>query len=126
MKTATMNRKSKAFHDSIATMIDSFPDGTYDIETLESVEFSKGFQVTFCQVGDNYSPEQYEMIVNLFLELSMDSRIYAGKFDGTAEISFRFANKKLAKQYAKAFNQISIWDWKHSKLIETYGTGKRQ
>jgi len=102
----------------------SYADGTYDMKTLETKEFKKGFQVTFWNVGDDYTAERYDYLVSLFTELSMDGRTYIGKY-GTGEISWRFENKKLAKRYARLFNQISIWDWKHCKEIKTGGTGRR-
>ena len=123
----TTIKTAKTLHNEAIEKLSSdlFSDGTYDIDTCESVEFNKGYQVTFWNIGDDYSDERYDYLVSLFTELSMDGKTYLGKFDGSAEISWRFSNKKLAKKYAKLFNQISIWDWKHCEEIKTGGTGKR-
>ena len=88
----------------------SFADGTYNLDTLEAVEFFAGYQVSFCQLGDTYTDDDFEFIVAMFKEVSSDGHVYAGKFGGYPEISFHFANRDLAVRYAKMFNQISIWD----------------
>ena len=103
----------------------TFSDGTYNLATLESVEFDYGYQVTFCQIGDDYTADDYDFIVAMFTEISEDGQVYAGKFDGSAEISFLVKNKGIAIKYAKMFNQISIWDWKNCDEIKTGGTGRR-
>ena len=91
---------------------DKYEDGTYDINTKKTVDFPDGYQVTFCQIGDNYSDNEYARKVNECLRLSSDGKTYAGKFEGTPEISFHCADRDKAVKYAKANNQISIWDWK--------------
>lgn len=101
-----------------------YPDGTYNLETLEPMTFKTGYQVTFCCIGDNYDNETFSYLVDMFTENSMDGRTYAGKFDGAPEISWRIADKKTAKRLAKQFNQICIWDWSKSKSIITGGTGR--
>ena len=106
-------------------------DNTYDLETLKPISFADGYQVTFCQIGDNYTPEQYQQKVNECLKLSSDGKTYAGKFEGTPEISFHCASRNQAIAYARANNQISIWDWKRGNKdwrfgeIKTGGTGRR-
>ena len=120
--TTTLNAHKSAIS---AISSDSFEDGTYDLSTLETVEFNHGYQVTFCQIGDNYNDDDYEFIVTMFTEASEDGKTYLGKFDGSAEISFLFADKLTAIKYAKMFNQISVWDWKNGAEIKTGGTGKR-
>ena len=123
----TTTTTTKALHtESIAALrADSFADGTYNITTMEPVEFTKGYQVTFWCIGDNYTDDDYEFISAMFTEVSMDGETYAGKFEGSAEISWRFADKETAIRYAKMFNQISIWDWSAMDTIETGGTGRR-
>ena len=76
-----------------------------------------GFDYDFIYKG------YYEFLCDRFLEASMDNTIYLGKFGGTPEISFRVADKALARKLAKRYNQISIWDWHKSKEIKTGGTG---
>lgn len=122
-----MTTTTKSIHaDAIARIATpAFEDGTYDLSTLETVEFSDGYQVTFCQVGDDYSADDYEFLVAMFTEISTDGKVYAGKFDGSAEISFHVKDKNVAIKYAKMFNQVSIWDWKNADEIKTGGTGIR-
>lgn len=103
----------------------SYDDGTYDINTLQPVSYDSGYQVTFSQIGDNYSDSEYAGKVNEFLSISSDGKTLAGKFEGTAEISFHCNSKQKAISLAKKYNQISIWDWKNCDEIKTGGTGRR-
>jgi len=102
-----------------------YPDGTYNVKTLKPVSYNSGYQVTFCRIGDNYSPKEYAAKVNEFLDVSSDKIASAGKFQGTPEVSFHVKDKSVAIKKAKKYNQIGIWDWKNDATIETGGTGKR-
>lgn len=102
-----------------------YPDGTYNVKTLKPVSYNSGYQVTFCRIGDNYSPKEYAAKVNEFLDVSSDKIASAGKFQGTPEVSFHVKDKSVAIKKAKKYNQISIWDWKKGDGISTGGTGKR-
>lgn len=110
---------------------DKYEDGTYDIHTRKSLSFDTGYQVTFCQIGDDYTDAEYAKKVNECLRLSSDGKTYAGKFGGSPEISFHFSSRKLAYEYADANNQVSILDWAELKrdpdsplaFISTNGTG---
>ena len=102
-----------------------YDDGTYDVDTLSPVDFDKGYQVTFCQIGDDYSDEEYAEKVNEFYEFSSDGKSYAGKFESEPEISFHFDSMEDAIRMAKKYNQISIWDWEKCEPIDTGGTGRR-
>lgn len=104
---------------------DSYEDGTYDIATYETVEYEDGYQVTFCQIGDNYSKDEFNWLCKKFVNASSDGKICAGKFGGTPEISFNVAKKKKAIKLAQKFNQMSIWDWAACDEISTGGTGIR-
>ena len=104
---------------------DKYPDGTYDISNYKTVEYEKGYQVTFCQIGDNYSAKEYDDKVNEFRALSSDGRVSAGKFESTPEISFHVASRDQAIALAKKYNQISVWDWGNCDEIKTGGTGRR-
>lgn len=105
---------------------DKYPDyNTYDISNLKTVEFDHGYQVTFCQIGDNYTPKEYATKVNECLAISSNGKTYGGKFEGTPEISFHCNSRKQAEEYARKNNQISIWDWKNEVEIKTGGTGRR-
>ena len=105
---------------------DKYPDGTYDISNYKTVEYDNGYQVTFCQIGDNYSPKEYDNKVNEFLSASSDGRVSAGKFESTPEISFHVASRDEAIALAQKYNQISVWDWKNCNEIKTGGTGRRK
>ena len=122
MKTTT----TKTLHESLLKELASYiyADGTYNLETMEPVEFDDGYQVTFCQIGAEYTEESYDSLVTLFRETADDGNVYAGKFEGEPEISFHFADKDTAILYAKVFNQISIWSWKDADEIKTGGTGR--
>ena len=124
--TTTTTKTLKELHETIINSLKASdrPDGTYDIETMESVSFKKGFQVSFYTIGMNYTAETYEYICNMFAEHSMDGKTYIGYFDGCPEISFRIADKATARNLAKQFNQMSIWNWKKCKTINTHGTGR--
>lgn len=103
----------------------NIPDGTYDLGTMKAVEYNRGYQVTFCQIGDNYTPNEYADKVNEFLNHSSDGRTSAGKFGGTPEVSFHVSNRRTAIRLAKKYNQVSVWDWKDCNEILTGGTGRR-
>ena len=124
--TATLDTQ-KQHQDAIKELNSSkYADGTYDIATKKTKEFDNGYQVTFCQIGDDYSDAEYANKVNECLKMSSDGKTYAGKFEGTPEISFHCANRKQAEAYARANNQISIWDWENMDVIPTGGTGERK
>lgn len=118
---------TKSQHTSKIQELDSdkYADGTYDIDTMAPVNYTSGFQVTFSQIGDNYSDSEYADKVNEFLDASSDRKTCAGKFEGTPEISFNVKDRNEAIKLAKKYNQISIWDWETCDQIETGGTGRR-
>ena len=103
-----------------------YSEGTYDIDTMKQVTYDSGYQVTFCQIGDNYSDSEYAEKVNEFLGVSSDGKTRAGKFEGTPEISFHVDSKDVAIDLGKKYNQISVWDWKAEDEIDTGGTGRRK
>lgn len=103
-----------------------YESGTYDLETLEQVEYNKGYQVTFSQIGDNYTDKEYADKVNEFLKASSDGKASAGKFEGTPEVSFHVDDLETAEKLGRKYNQISIWDWENDNDISTGGTGRRE
>ena len=105
---------------------DKYEDGTYDVSNFKPVEYESGYQVTFCQIGDNYSAKDYDDRVNEFRSASSDGRVSAGKFESTPEISFHVTSREQAIALAKKYNQISVWDWKNCDEIKTGGTGRRK
>lgn len=116
---------TKDLHTTAINNLTALEDGTYDLATLTPVSFNHGYQVTFCQIGDDYTADDYEFMVAMFSEVSEDGKTYVGKFEGSAEVSFLFADKLTAIKYAKMFNQVSVWDWKNCEEIKTGGTGRR-
>lgn len=121
------NLQTKSFHESQVQKLNSksYKDGTYDLDTLTRVDYNSGFQVTFSQIGDNYSDAEYASKVNEFLAVSSDGRTLAGKFEGTPEVSFHCNDRATAVRLARKYNQISIWDWATCDEIKTGGTGRR-
>ena len=105
---------------------DKYGDGTYNINTLKPVEFDKGYQFTFCQIGDNYSESEYNALVNGILSKLDNKTVFAGKFESAPEISFYTTNKAFAMEIGRRYNQISIWDWEKCDEIKTGGTGRRK
>ena len=103
-----------------------YESGTYDVATLEPVEYNKGYQVTFSQIGDNYSSREYAERVDEFVKASSDGKTSLGKFEGTPEVSFHVDDRKTAEELGRKYNQISIWDWANNDEISTGGTGKRK
>ena len=97
---ARANLETLQEHRSIVERLNDsrYGVGTYDTSTLRQVEYPNGYQVTFWQIGDNYSPQQYAERVNEFLRLSSDGRTLAGKFEGSPEISFHFLKKTALLQ----------------------------
>lgn len=104
---------------------DMYPDDTYDIYTLKPVQYGSGYQVTFCQIGDDYSAEEYAEKVNEFLDASSDRATSAGKYEGTPEVSFHVSSLEEAVRLAKKYNQKTVWDWENFTTIDTGGTGRR-
>lgn len=125
--TGMASASTKSFHDSQVQKLggSNYGEGTYDLDTLSPVEYDRGYQVTFSQIGDNYSNREYADRVNEFLAVSSDGKTLAGKFEGTPEISFHCNDRTTAERLARKYNQISIWDWENCDEIKTGGTGRR-
>lgn len=120
--------QTKGYHDAQVQKLSGsdYSDGTYDLNTLTQVSYDSGYQVTFSQIGDNYSAEEYASRVNEFLRVSSDGKVLAGKFESTPEVSFHCSSRATAIRLAKKYNQISIWDWGKCDEIKTGGTGRRR
>ena len=119
-ETATVKTQSEHKRAIRELGSDKYGSGTYDLETKKPTSFNDGYQVTFCQKGDNYSDEDYAKKVNECLKNSTDGKSYAGKFEGEPEVSFHWGDRKSAEEYARANNQKSIWDWAAMKKAEAY------
>jgi hypothetical protein len=113
---------------------DKYPDGTYDLGTMAPSSYTDGYQVTFSQVGDDYTDDEFAALVDEFRGVSSDGKVSAGKFGGSPEVSFNVSDRQTAIDLAKKHNQVSIFDWaEHSTdpdsdsvFISTGGTGKRR
>ena len=102
---------------------DAYDVGTYNVDTLEPVTRSEGYQVTFFQVGADWDEAEFGWLVEFFQDMG-DGITYAGKFDGVPELSWCIKDKRTALQLARDYNQISVWDWAHGCEILTGGTGR--
>ena len=98
-----------------------YPEGTYDINTLTTVNYTSGFQVTFCQIGDDYDNREFTDLVKEFKTHSSDGVVSAGKFGGTPEISFNVTDRETAIELGRYFNQVSVLDWE--KAVELLSQG---
>ena len=85
-------------------------DGTYDILSHESLDFDRGYQVSFEREYDDYSNEEYDELVYK-MALMSDKHAYLGVYASSPELSFHFDDLDLAYVLAILFNQYSIWDW---------------
>lgn len=119
-------RYDKVLTSSKKLASDKYEDGTYDVATLKPVTYDKGYQVTYCQIGDKYTDDEHNALIAEFLAKTDDGKVSLGKFEGEPEHSFHFKSKSEAIKYAKKYNQISIWDWENMLPIETGGTGRRK
>lgn len=116
----------KQIRNKIKELDDSkYEDGTYDIDTKESVEFNDGYQATFQQLNDKYTDEEFGELVQKYSNKT-DGKVYAGKFGGSPEISFHFDNEKDAIEICRKYNQVSYWNWETMEEVKNpyYKKGK--
>ena len=90
-------------------------DGTYSFRNgrLVKENLKSGYQVSF------FRPEITDENIQSLLK-KFGSKLgpaYLGLFEGSPEISYCFKDKDKAMEFAKAFNQYSIWDNKEGKEI---------
>ena len=117
-RTASLDTKSQHLDAIRALNNDRYPDGTYDLATMKRINYSDGYQVTFWQIGDNYSNAEYADKVNEFLDASTDRVASAGKYGGDPEVSFHVSSLPEAMRLAKKYNQDSIFDWSAGEIID--------
>ena len=90
-------------------------DGTYSFRNGKLVKenLKSGYQVSF------FRPEITDENIQSALKKfgSELGPAYLGLFEGSPEISYCFKDKDKAMEFAKAFNQYSIWDNKEGKEI---------
>ena len=109
----------KSIYANISVLRDNFTvtnDGTYDLYSHESIEFDRGYQVSFERMYMNYTNEDISNI-SYHLSLISDNHLYLGVYDSSPEFSFYFQDYDLANVIGIIFNQISIWDWSINKEI---------
>ena len=108
----------RAKRDSFKEKLKDLPDGTYDFDTGNPIDFSgqKKYQVAFQttssedETSSNYlTNEEYDALVEYF-SLETGSKPYLGKFE-VPETSFLCETFEQAMDLAKKFNQKSIWSW---------------
>ena len=113
----------------------SFDEGTYDVDSLAPVDYPDGFQVTFCQIGADYTEAQYNELIAEFLSHTDDMKVSLGKWGEDPEFSFHFKSRAEAIKFGKKYNQQAVWDWEafHKNpdnpelaSIDTGGTGRRE
>ena len=96
--------------------INKYKDGTYDISTMKTKEFDDGYQVTFWQIGDDYSEREYAELAIMMCNMSSDGKVWAGAFtDGgvrAPEISWHFKDRDEAVRIGEQYNQVNVFDWK--------------
>ena len=118
-----ISTKTKKDYDTGLEKINKIPtDGTYDLETGSSKDYSDGYQVTFSMTDMDFDDKTYQDLVEKF-KTHDHGTVDAGKYEGYPEISFNVTDLKTAAKLATKYNQISIWDWKNGKIIPTKGTG---
>lgn len=129
ISTRIKTQRGKEIKNKLNKFKDSkYDDGTYNLETGEKVDFgNKGFNVSFEQSTDNYTPAEY---YDKVMECSKkcDGKIYAGKFGGDPEISFYTENLDVAKEIMYKYNQHSIWSNELQDIIknERYDESKNK
>lgn len=88
-----------------------YPDASYDIFTLKKYDLNDGYQASFVRKIDDYSDEEYGKIIKEILSSGKtDGIVYAGKFKGDPEVSFKFKDLDDAMELAEKWNQRSVWD----------------
>lgn len=92
-------------------------DGTYDINTGKKQSWNDGYNVSFEQSSDKYTPEEYYQKVEECRN-KCDGNIYGGVFGGDPEISFYTKDLKTAKEIMYKYNQHSIWSNELGDIIK--------
>ena len=98
---------------------DKYKDGTYDLDTMKSVNFDSGYQVSFYQTGVKLNDNEYRKAHNDMIKYS-DGKTYAGKFGGEPEISYHIRNINDAKMLMKKYNQHSIAQFTKTGKVRFY------
>ena len=91
-------------------------DGTYNLETLESVSYDYGYQVSFER--PNQSQEVIAQALELFQSLGT---LHLGVWEGDKEFSIWVETLTLAVELATTYDQDAIWDWENMKPIHLKG-----
>lgn len=91
-------------------------DGTYNM-SLKRVQFAKGYQVTFMQIGKKYAHWEHRLLTSVCTFL-LDSEVYLGVFEGgKPHVSFYTKHKGLAIFVGRLFRQLAVWDWKKMESL---------
>lgn len=93
-------------------------DGTYDIEDMRTVSFSKGYQVTFQQRKSvEYTEPFYNSLVDCIKGYT-GSKVYVGVYERQTEFSFYTTDELTALDIAIEFHQDSYFDWEACDIVE--------
>ena len=93
-------------------------DGTYDLGTMRTVNFSKGYQVTFQQRKcTEYTKSFYNALVDCIGNYT-GSNVYVGVYEGQTELSFHTLDELTALDIAIEFHQDSYFDWEACDIVE--------
>lgn len=89
-------------------------DGTYNITTKKSVEYTDGFQVSFVrpEAFEQLNPQDWDNITNYFCEY-FKSIAHIGVYCSDTEVSFHSISCEKALNTMVEYNQESILDWKN-------------
>ena len=93
-------------------------DGTYDFNSMQSVNFSEGYQVTFQQRRSaEYTGSFYNALVECIGKYT-GSNVYVGVYEGQTELSFHTLDELTALDIAIEFHQDSYFDWEACDIVE--------
>ena len=103
--------------DALSNFVPS-EDGTYELLTHRSVEYSSGYQVSFVrpEAIEQLSHEEWDILTSYCCGYTQ-SDAHIGVYAGSSEISFHCMDISKAEKMMYEFNQETILDWKEK---ETY------
>lgn len=98
-----------------------YEDGTYEVSTHQTVEFSNGYQVSFVrpEAFSQLAPKDWDVITNHLGEY-LDSPAYIGVYSNSPEISFHTLIEDKATETMIRFNQESILLWEEKSKFPDF------
>lgn len=111
-----MNYYTKA--KEIVRLDRTIKDGTYDLNSMETVDFSEGYQVTFQQRSSTeYTEPFYNALVDCIRNYT-GSPVYVGVYEGQTELFFHTPDELTALDIAAEFHRDSYFDWEACDIVE--------